>query len=80
MCLKQVLTVHEPPVEQGVVDKGLQDGHDAVPVLPQHLHHGVAGDPVVPIQTCHLNTHNADAEKNKSSFKAKVFIVTEKMF
>ena len=49
------LTVHEPPVEQRVVDEGLQHGHDAVPVLPQHLHHRVAGDPVVPVQTGHLS-------------------------
>ena len=52
------LTVHEPPVEQGVVDEGLQHGHDAVPVLPQHLHHCVAGDPVVTIQACHLATQS----------------------
>lgn len=49
------LTVHEPPVEQRVIDEGLQHGHDAVPVLPQHLHHRVAGDPVVPVQTGHLS-------------------------
>lgn len=48
------LTVHEPPVEQRVVDEGLQHGHNTVPVLSQHLHHCVAGDAVVPIQACHL--------------------------
>lgn len=50
------LTVHKPPVEQRVVDEGLQHSHNAVPVLPQHLHHCVARDPVVTIQARHL-TH-----------------------
>ena len=44
------LTVHQPPVQQGVIDEGFQHGHDAVLVLPEHLHHGVARDPVVAIK------------------------------
>lgn len=56
-----VLTVHKPPVEQRVVDKGLQHGHDAVAMLPQHLHHRVAGDAVVAVQACHLATNQRQA-------------------
>lgn len=56
-----VLTVHEPPVEQRVVDEGLQHGHDAVAMLPQHLHHRVAGDAVVAVQARHLATDQRQA-------------------
>lgn len=63
-CIKcdwSSLTVHEPPVEQRVIDKGLQHGHDTVPMLPQHLHHRVAGDAVVTIQACHLASNQKQA-------------------
>lgn len=68
------LTVHEPPVEQRVVDEGLQHGHDAVPVLPQHLHHCVAGDAVVTVQACHLETNQTQTltlEKKLSQHEKK---------
>lgn len=51
------LTVHEPPVEQRVVDEGFQHGHDTVTMLPQHLHHRVAGDAVVTVQARHLSSN-----------------------
>jgi len=54
------LTVHEPPVEQGIVDEGLQHSHDAVPVLPQHFHHCVASDPVVTVQAGDLAHKHTD--------------------
>lgn len=52
-----VLTVHKPPVEQRVVNEGLQHGHNAVTMLPQHFHHRVAGDAVVAVQARHLATN-----------------------
>lgn len=55
------LTVHKPPVEQRVVDEGLQHGHDAVAMLTQHLHHRVAGDAVVAVQARHLATNQRQA-------------------
>ena len=30
--------VNEPPVEEGVIDKGLQDGHQGVLVPAEHTH------------------------------------------
>lgn len=50
-------TVHEPPVEERVVHKGLQHGHQTVLVFPQYLHHTLTGHLVVTIDTCHLATN-----------------------
>ena len=59
-----ILTVHQPPVQQGVVDEGFQHGHDAVLVFPEHLHHRVARDSVVAIQTGNLQQgHSHSPEK-----------------
>jgi hypothetical protein len=49
------LTVHQPPVEQWVIDKGFQHSHDTVLVFPEHFHHGVACGSVVAIQTRNLH-------------------------
>ena len=37
--------VQQAPVDEGVVHKGLQHGHDAVLVHAQHPHHILAGRP-----------------------------------
>lgn len=66
------LTVHEPPVEQRVVDEGFQHGHDTVTMLPQHLHHRVAGDAVVTVQACHLTTN-----KRSLSHQSHVSVLSE---
>lgn len=50
-------TVHEPPVEERVVHKGLQYGHQTVLVFPQYLHHTLTGHLIVTVDTCHLATH-----------------------
>lgn len=49
-------TVHEPPVEERVVHKGLQYGHQTVLVFPQYLHHTLTGHLIVTVDTCHLAT------------------------
>ena len=41
-----LLLLHEAPVEEGVVDEGLEDGHEAVLVVPEDAHDGLAGAPV----------------------------------
>lgn len=65
------LTVHKPPVEQGIIDKGLQDSHDAVPMLPQHLHHRVAGDAVVTVQACHLAANQKQIHRLRKLLQQK---------
>lgn len=72
------LTVHEPPVEQRVVDEGFQHSHDAVPMLPQHLHHRVAGDAVVTVQACHLAPNQKKTlqmKKNLSQHQSITFLI-----
>ena len=50
----RVLTVDEPPVEERVVDEGLEDSHHTVLVLPQHPHHVVACLTEVALNPSHL--------------------------
>ena len=41
-----VTGVEEAPIDEGVMYKGLQHGHDAVLVGPQHAYHILARRPV----------------------------------
>ena len=45
---------HQPPVEEGVIDKGLQHSHQWLLVLTKHLHHLLTRHAVVAINACCL--------------------------
>ena len=51
-------TIHQPPVEEGVVHEGLEHRHHTVLVTPQHAHHALARHPVVAVDAGHL-THTS---------------------
>lgn len=65
------LTVHQPPVQQRVIDEGFQHGHDTVLVLPKHLHHGVARDPVVAIKACDLRVGQSCSPRKSPCWSPK---------
>jgi len=54
-------TIHESPVEQWVVDKSLQYGHDAVTMITQHFQHTLTRHAIIAVNSCHLTTtvHNS---------------------
>ena len=56
--------VNQPPVQQRVVDEGLQDGHEGVLVPPEDLHGALTGRPVGPLYPRHL--HGVDQHPRQS--------------
>ena len=48
--------VNEPPVEERIIDKGLQDGHQGVLVPAEHVHRGLAGTSVGSLNASHFHS------------------------
>ena len=58
MCLGLLrfgFVVYEPPVEERVIDKGLQHRHQRVLVPSQHVHRGLAGASIRSLDPSHFH-------------------------
>ena len=48
--------VNEPPVEEGVIHEGLQDGHQRVLISAEHVHCGLTRASVGSLNASHLHS------------------------
>ena len=67
--LRLGFVVNEPPVEEGVIDEGLQDGHQGVLVPAEHVHCGLTRASVGSLNASHL--HGIDQHPAKLWVKQK---------
>merc|ERR1712233_304517 len=65
--------VNEPPVEEGVIDEGLQDSHQRVLVPAEHIHRGLACASVGSLDASYLHGIDQHPCESEGNFFGELF-------